>query len=90
MVAGGDADLERLWPVLGAPHVGGTQPEHLLGRVIVETRKSGLGSVLLDPRLVGVVSLLDTTIVRDVFSLSIDSIQLWKRKCFFISIFNHY
>jgi len=76
--AGGDAVLECFRSVLGAPHVGGTDPEHLLRRVVLESGKSRFDAVSFGPHVVRVVRLLHATVVRDVLALRVDAVQLWK------------
>lgn len=74
----GDAVLECFRSVLGAPHVGGTDPEHLLRCVVLESGKTRFDAVSFGPYVVRVVRLLHATVVRDVLALRVDAVQLWK------------
>jgi len=76
--AGGDAVLECFRSVLRAPHVGGTDPEHLLRCVVLESRKSRFDAVSFGPHVVRVVRLLFATVVRDVLALRVYAVQLRK------------
>jgi len=73
---GGDVGLERFRPVLGAPHVGGAQPEHLLRCVVLEPWQPRLFAVSSGPHFVRVVRLLQATVVRDVLALRVEAVQL--------------
>jgi len=75
---GGDAVLERFRSVLGAPHVGGTYPEHLLRSVVLESGQPGFDAVSFGPHVVRVVRLLHAAVVRDVLALRVDAVQLRK------------
>jgi len=74
--AGGDAVLECFRSVLGAPHVGGTDPEHLLRCVVLEPGQPRFVAVSSGPHFVSVVRLLQATVVRYVLTLRIDAVQL--------------
>ncbi|KAF0765001.1 Uncharacterized protein FWK35_00019178 [Aphis craccivora] len=76
--AGSDAVLECFRSVLGAPHVGGTYPEHLLRCVVLESWQSGFDAVSFGPHVVRVVRLLHATVVGDVLALRVDAVQLRK------------
>ncbi len=60
--------IVHLGPVLGAPDVGGAEPEHLAGRV-VEAGQRQLGGLPGRPGVVGAVRLLDPAVVRYVLPL---------------------
>jgi hypothetical protein len=60
--------IVHLGPVLGAPDVGGAEPEHLTRRV-VEAGQRQLGGLPCRPGVVGAVRLLDPAVVRYVFPL---------------------
>lgn len=70
----GDAVLERLGPILGAPHVSGADPEHLLRRVVLEPGKTGFDPVTFRPHVVRVIRLLDATVVRYIFALGVNAV----------------
>jgi len=75
---GGDAILECFRSVLGAPHVGGTDPEHLLRCVVLEPGQPRFDAVSFGPHVVRIVRFLHSTVVRDVLALRVDAVQLRK------------
>ena len=72
-----EAVFEGLFLDDGAPGVGGGEPEHLLGPVLMEPRQGGLGPApLLNQPAVGAPGLLQTAVVSDVLALCDDAVDL--------------
>lgn len=69
-----DTQLERLGAILSAPDVGRGHPEELFGGE-GEGGQDWLLPVVGGPLKVGVIGLLDATIVSDVLSLGVHAVQ---------------
>lgn len=76
-MAGEHPQLERLRPVLGAPDVGGRDPEHLV-RGVTQARQVRFLAVSPHPAVVRQVSFLYSAVIGDVLALGVYTVQLKK------------